>query len=198
MARCWWCGDDPTYVAYHDTEWGRPLVDDVRLFEKISLECFMSGLSWITILRKRDNFRAAFEGFEPETVAGYGETKVSELMADAGIVRNRAKIEATIGNAQRCLELIADEGSLAGYVWAHEPPSRPGSVDWDTLATEGIPEEAVVMSRDLKRRGWRFVGPTTLHSVMESGGLVNNHVGGCDVWGQVEADRATLVRPTRV
>src|SRR3954471_14295608 len=143
IARCSWCGDDPLYVRYHDREWGRPLADDVRLFEKISLEGFQSGLSWLTILRKREHFRKAFSGFEPSAVARFNARSVERLMGDAGIVRNRAKIEATINNARRYRELVTETGSLAAHVWSFD--------------------DADVLSRDLKARGWTFVGPTTIY-----------------------------------
>jgi DNA-3-methyladenine glycosylase I len=197
VTRCWWCGDDPLYVAYHDTEWGRPLIDDGKIFEKLCLEGFMSGLSWLIILRKRENFRAAFEGFDLETVAGYGASKVEELLGNSGIVRNRAKIEATINNAARCIELIADEGSLAGYFWSYEPVREPSRLDWPGLLDLGVAPEATAMSKDLKRRGWRFVGPTTVYSVMESAGLVNDHMSACDITDPVDAERRVLARPTR-
>jgi DNA-3-methyladenine glycosylase I len=195
LIRCWWCGDDPLYVSYHDREWGRPVTDDRALFEKMCLEGFMSGLSWLIILRKREGFRTAFDGFDPEKVAGYPEGKVEALLQDIGIVRNRAKIEATINNAQRCLELIDETGSLARYVWSYEPARVDGDIDWQGLMDLGVAPEATEMSKDLKRRGWRFVGPTTVYSVMESMGLVNDHMTACAMRSQVDDARAALSRP---
>jgi DNA-3-methyladenine glycosylase I len=166
IARCWWCADDPFYRGYHDAEWGRPVKDDRRLFEKLSLEGFQSGLSWLTILRKRENFRLAFKDFNIEAVARFNARRVDRLLNDAGIVRNRAKIEATINNARRCMELIAEFGSFAGYVWRFEPDarSRPQVVDYATLMQISGNPESKAMSKDLRRRGWSFVGPTTVYS----------------------------------
>ena len=196
-ARCWWCAGDPVYESYHDTEWGRPVADDVRLFEKLSLEGFMSGLSWLTILRKRENFRRAFKGFDIASVARFNSRSVERLMSDAGIVRNRAKIEATINNARRCAELIDGFGSLATYVWGFEPDpaARPSRLDWETLMQTSTSAEAVAMSKDLKRRGWAFVGPTTVYSFMEAMGLVNDHLTWCDVRDEVEDARRRFRRP---
>lgn len=196
-ARCWWCAGDETYERYHDTEWGRPVDDDQRLFEKLSLEGFQSGLSWLTILRKRENFRRAFNSFDLESVARFNARSVDRLMHDAGIVRNRAKIEATIGNARRCLALIEEVGSLAAYVWSYEPApeSRPSSLSWTALSKLGPSPEAVAMSKDLKRRGWTFVGPTTAYSFMEAMGLVNDHVDACGLRAEVEAARSRFARP---
>jgi DNA-3-methyladenine glycosylase I len=173
LARCWWCGDDALYVAYHDLEWGRPQHDDVRLFEKLCLEGFQSGLSWLTILRKRDNFRAAFAGFVPERVAGFGPADVERLLADAGIVRHRGKISSTINNAGRMLDLVAEVGSLDAYVARYREPVDPGPT------MRATSEQSVAMSKDLKRRGWSFVGPTTVYAFMQAMGLVNDHVEGC-------------------
>jgi DNA-3-methyladenine glycosylase I len=197
ISRCWWCGVDPIYRSYHDREWGRPVADDTRLFEKICLEGFQSGLSWLTILRKRENFRAAFKSFDLDSVARFNTHSVDRLMRDAGIVRNRAKIEATINNARRCLDLIDERGSLAAYVWSFEPPSssRPRRLDWEALVQMGTSSEAIAMSKDLKRRGWTFVGPTTIYSVMESVGLANDHMSACDLRAEVERERATFPRP---
>jgi DNA-3-methyladenine glycosylase I len=182
VARCWWAYGDPLYPPYHDGEWGRPVDDDVRLFEKLTLEGFQSGLSWLTILRKRENFREAFRGFDIEAVGRFGARDVRRLLADSGIVRNRAKIEATINNARRCAEAIDEFGSFAAYVWAFEPSSRPR-------------DEAVAMSKDLRRRGWTFVGPTTAYAFMQAMGLVNDHVSGCAMRDEVEAERARFRRP---
>ena len=199
VARCWWCAGDELYERYHDVEWGRPAGNDVALFEKICLEGFQSGLSWLTILRKRESFRKAFKSFDPEAVARFNSRSVERLMLDAGIVRNRAKIEATINNARRLLELIEDEGSLAAYVWSFEPDaaSRPPVIDERTLTEMTTSPEAIAMSKDLKRRGWSFVGPTTLYSFMEAMGLVNDHVAGCSLRAEVEDERARFVRPRR-
>jgi DNA-3-methyladenine glycosylase I len=197
VARCWWAGDDPLYRSYHDREWGRPVADDRRLFEKICLEGFMSGLSWLTILRKRENFRRAFAGFDIASVARFNSRSVQRLMQDAGIVRNRAKIEATVNNARRCLELIDEIGSLAAYVWSYEQDARtrPRSLDRPALAELGVNDEATAMSSDLKKRGWAFVGPTTIYSVMESVGLVDDHMSACGIRTEVERERASFKRP---
>lgn len=197
VARCWWCGDDPLYRAYHDEEWGRPVSDDVRLFEKLSLEGFQSGLSWLTILRKRENFRRAFKGFDPEVVARFNSRSVERLMNDAGIVRMRAKIEATINNARRYLELTEEKGSLAAYVWSFEPhlSTRPMRLDYDTLMTTSTSNESAAMSKDLRKRGWAFVGPTTAYAFMQAMGLVNDHVTGCFARPQVEQERAGFAPP---
>ena len=198
--RCWWPGDDPLYVASHDDEWGCPVHDDRRLFEKLCLEGFQSGLSWLTILRKRPNFRRAFAEFEPSAIADFGDDDVERLMADAGIVRNRAKILATINNARRYPELVAETGSLAAYLWSFEPDaaSRPGSLDHATLMTFGVSAESKALSRDLRRRGWAFVGPTTAYAAMQAMGIVNDHLDGCWVRPEVERARAAFRRPARL
>jgi DNA-3-methyladenine glycosylase I len=185
---CWWCcKPDGTpiddYVAYHDHEWGRPVTDDVRLYEKLCLEGFQSGLSWLTILRKREGFRAAFAGFDPAVVAEYDEGDVARMLADSGIVRHRGKIEAAIGNARCVLDVQADVGSLAELVWRYEPPrTRQPSLDPTT-------EQSTALSKELKRRGFRFVGPTTVHAFMQSMGLVNDHGHGCHVREACEEER---------
>ena len=194
VPRCWWCGDDPDYLRYHDEEWGRPTTSDTRLFEKICLEGFQSGLSWLTILRKRENFRAAFAGFEPAKVARFGKRDVNRLLKDAGIVRHRGKIEATINNAQRALELVEERGSLAAYVWSFEPKRR----EPDATGGEGIPASTVTsiaLAKDLKRRGWRFFGPTTAYAFMQAMGLVNDHLPGCAARTVCAAERKGLVVP---
>ena len=168
--RCW-TSSDPSYNDYHDFEWGRPVTDERGLYERLCLEGFQSGLSWLTILRKRENFRAAFADFEPAEVAKFGDADVARLMEDAGIVRNRAKIEATINNARRCLELEAQAGSFARYVWGFE--------------TAG----PAALSKDLKKRGWAFVGPTTVESFMEAMGVLNHHLPGCFAYAEVEEMR---------
>src|SRR5256884_7446469 len=166
VARCWW-GDSDDLRRYHDTEWGRPVVDDRRLFEKLVLEGFMSGLSWLTILRKREHFRAAFRDFDPAVVARFGARDAARLMADAGIVRNRAKIDATINNARRYADLVDEFGSFAAYVWRFEPKPRRRLLDHAALMKIGATEEAIAMSKDLRRRGWGFVGPPTLQCPMQ-------------------------------
>ncbi len=195
--RCFWCGDDPLYQRYHDREWGRPVQDEVRLFEKLSLEGFQSGLSWITILRKRENFRAGFAGFDIERVAGFKGRDVKRLLADVGIVRHRGKIQSTINNAGRALEIRKEFGSLARFFWSYEPPTaeRPRTIDWATLKTLGQTEASQRLSKDLKKRGFSFVGPTTAYAFMQAMGLVNDHVEGCDFRVEVEAEGARFKRP---
>jgi len=195
VARCWWSDSDDLYRRYHDSEWGRPVDDDRRLFEKLILEGFMSGLSWVTILRKRENFRAAFRGFEPAAVAQFTARDVSRLMRDAGIVRNRAKIEATINNARRFAELRREAGSFASYVWRYEPKRRRRLPDQAELMQAGLPPEAIALSTDLRRRGWSFVGPTTVHSFMQAMGLINDHIRGCAAGAESERLRREFVRP---
>ena len=194
---CWWAGDDPLYVDYHDTEWGRPVVDDTRLFEKVCLEGFQAGLSWITVLRKREAFRRAFDGFDPATVARFGDAKISALLDDAAIIRHRGKIEATINNAGRCLELQEQHGSLAHYVWGFEPSpfERPAAVTRAALMELTQTDASRALSRDLRKRGWRFVGPTTVYAFMQAMGLVNDHVEGCAQRAVVETLRSELRRP---
>jgi DNA-3-methyladenine glycosylase I len=181
-ARCWWGGSTPDYIAYHDTEWGFGVVDDHRLFEKLCLEGFQSGLSWLTILRKRDNFRAAFAGFDPAKVVQFSEDDVARLLDDVGIVRHQGKIRSTINNAWRALELIDEFDSLGGYFWPHASfGAAPAEIPSITATSTAI-------SRDLKRRGWSFVGPTTIYAFMQAMGLVNDHVGGC--WVRDAAERS--------
>jgi DNA-3-methyladenine glycosylase I len=198
VARCWWGAGDPLYRSYHDTEWGRPVADDRRLFEKLCLEGFQAGLSWLTILRKREHFRRVFAGFDPPAVARFGAREVERLLADPGIVRNRAKIEATINNARRHAELAGEFGSLAAYVWRFEPaPSaRPAVLDQAALLQLGRTPESTAMSKDLRRRGWSFVGPTTVYAFMEAMGLVNDHLAGCDRRPPVERERQRFRRPS--
>ena len=181
--RCFWCEATPAYQRYHDTEWGFPVTDERRLFEKLCLEGFQSGLSWLTILAKRDAFRRAFAGFEPAVVARFSGADVERLLGDAGIVRHRGKIESTIENARRLLELQAECGSLASYAWRFAPAakSRPRRITYAALKTLSQTPESVAMSKDLKRRGWRFVGPTTVYAFMQAMGLVNDHIEGCHV-----------------
>jgi DNA-3-methyladenine glycosylase I len=182
MNRCWWCGTDPLYVRYHDEEWGTPVTDDHRLFEKICLEGFQSGLSWLTILRKRDAFRDAFAAFDPDRVARFTGRDVTRLLKNDGIVRHRGKIESTINNARRARELREEFGSLAAYFWRWEPPAstRPKRITQDALMRMSTTAESIGLSKDLKKRGWTFVGPTTVYAFMQAMGLVNDHVEGCD------------------
>jgi DNA-3-methyladenine glycosylase I len=179
--RCAWCRSDPAYVKYHDTEWGVPVHDDRALFEKICLEGFQSGLSWLIILRKRENFRRAFANFESERVARFTAGDVNRLLKDAGIVRHRGKIESTINNARRCADLVAEYGSLSEYVWRFEPAasSRPKKLTWDVLKTMATTPESSALSKGLRKRGWTFVGPTTMYAFMQAIGLVNDHLHGC-------------------
>ena len=197
VCRCWWCGDKADYVAYHDLEWGVPVSDDRRLFEKICLEGFQSGLSWLTILRKRENFRAAFEGFEFERIAGYGDEDVERLLQNAGIVRHRKKIESAINNAGRAGELVNEFGSLAAYFWQYEPDeaARPERMDYKTAMSLAKTPESMSMSKDLKRRGWSWMGPTTAYAFMQSMGMVNDHLEGCEWRSRVERLREQFRRP---
>lgn len=188
-ARCSWCGELPDYMRYHDDEWGMPQTDDHRLFEKLCLEGFQSGLSWLTILRKREAFRAAFAQFDFERVARFGARDVERLLGDAGIVRHRGKIESTINNAQRTCELVAAEGSLAAFVWRFRPApdTRPARITPEVAATLTQSTASVALSKALKQRGYSFVGPTTMYAFMQSVGLVNDHLHGCHVHARVQA-----------
>lgn len=213
-ARCWWPGADPGYLAYHDREWGRPVVDDVRLFEKLCLEGFQAGLSWLTILRKRESFRAAFCGFDIAAVAAFGPDDVERLLGEAGIVRHRGKIASAVNNARRAAELIAEFDSLAAYIWSWEPTAGDGpendsandsavsalaasdpaasDVEW---SMPSITPTSTALARELKCRGWSFVGPTTVYAFMQSVGLVNDHVPGCFARAECQAERAALSIP---
>jgi DNA-3-methyladenine glycosylase I len=195
VRRCSWANSAPEYRAYHDTEWGFPVSDDVRLFEKLSLEGFQAGLSWLTILRKRPGFRRAFADFEFKRIARFDERDVARLLADAAIVRHRGKIEAVINNAGRAVELVQAEGSLAHYVWGFEPEARTGRFDRPRLAELGLTAESQALAKDLKRRGWRFVGPTTAYAFMQAMGLVNDHLDGCDARPSVDRARERFDRP---
>jgi DNA-3-methyladenine glycosylase I len=197
VARCFWGASTPEYAAYHDAEWGFPVADDARLFEKLSLEGFQSGLSWLTILRKREGFRRAFAGFDPERVARFGTRDVERLLADASIVRHRGKIESTVSNARRCLELREDFGSLAAFVWRFEPDpaSLPSPLTWEVLRDRPHTPESAAMAKELKRRGWTFVGPTTVYAFMQAMGLVNDHLDGCAARARVAAARAAFTPP---
>jgi DNA-3-methyladenine glycosylase I len=193
---CWWATDE-LYRAYHGLEWGRPVREDHRLFEKLCLEGFQSGLSWLTILRKRPAFRAAFLDFDFQRVAPFDRTDVERLLGDAGIVRHRGKIEATIHNAGRALELVKEFGSLAAYFWQWEPlpEARSLPMNYETVRTLSQTPESIALSKDLRRRGWQFVGPTTVYAFMQAMGLVNDHVEGCFVRDQVEQLRLAFHRP---
>jgi DNA-3-methyladenine glycosylase I len=192
VRRCAWACSTPDYYAYHDTEWGFPVASDVRLFEKLSLEGFQSGLSWLTILRKRESFREAFAGFDHELIARFGDGDVERLLGDAGIVRHRGKIEAVINNARMAAELIEAEGSIAHYVWGFEPAARVRDVNGHLPAST---PESVEMAKDLKRRGWKFVGPTTVYAFMQAMGLVNDHRESCDAHELAERARERFERP---
>ncbi|MFV2040149.1 MAG: DNA-3-methyladenine glycosylase I [Acidimicrobiales bacterium] len=194
VTRCWWPGDDALYMEYHDREWGRPVDDDTRLFEKICLEGFQSGLAWITILRKRRNFRAAFADFDIESVARYTDHDVERLLGDAGIVRHRAKIQSTINNAQRAIEVADEFGSLAAYFWSFEPTGHE-RVDGDDGPVPSTTPTSVRLSKDLKARGWTWVGPTTAYAFMQAMGMVNDHMPGCFAHGEVDTARAAFDRP---
>ncbi|CAN5623396.1 DNA-3-methyladenine glycosylase I [soil metagenome] len=187
VARCWWCGADPDYVAYHDAEWGRPVADGDRLFEKLCLEGFQAGLSWLTILRKRPAFRAAFAGFDVDAVARFDAADVARLAADAGIVRNRAKIEATVSNARATLDLGGPE-TLSSLVWSFAPAARPAPRTAADIPA--VTPESTALSKALKRHGFRFVGPTTAYALMQAMGVVNDHLAGC-------AARAAVPHVTR-
>jgi len=190
-SRCRWCGSAPEFLDYHDAEWGFPVSDDEELFEKLCLESFQSGLSWRTILAKRENFRSAFCGFDLARVAGFTEHDVERLLKDNGIVRHRGKIEATINNARKALEMVQREGSLAAFIWRYEPDfqqySKPQSASTSA--------QSVALSKDLKKLGWKFVGPTTVYAFMQATGLINDHGEGCVIRAKVEAARESFKRP---
>lgn len=191
QSRCSWCASDPEYIRYHDEEWGYPVSDDTRLFEKICLEGFQSGLSWWTILQKRENFRAAFEGFDFHKVAQFGQGDIERLLQDKGIVRHRGKIAATINNAARAIEMQAEFGSLAAFFWRYEGREEARHI-------EGVPsvtETSKRLSKDLKKRGWNFVGPTTCYAFMQAMGLVNDHHPDCAHHAKAEALRAAFTPP---
>lgn len=189
--RCRWCAAAPEFLHYHDEEWGFPVADDIRLFEKICLEGFQSGLSWRTILAKRENFRRAFHGFDFNKIAKYSERDITRLLADEGIVRHRGKIEAVINNAKRAREIVEKEGSLAVFLWKYEPLA-------DKLAepqTASTSAESNALSKDLKKQGWKFVGPTTVYAFMQAMGLINDHVDSCVIRSKVERARKQFKRP---
>jgi DNA-3-methyladenine glycosylase I len=197
IRRCAWHGNLPDYLHYHDHEWGRPMADDTRLFEKICLEGFQSGLSWLTILRKRENFRAAFEGFDFDRVARFTEADVERLVGNAGIIRHRGKIVSTINNAKRAREMADEAGSLAAWFWKFEPGAheRPETVDLAHLQANPTTAVSVRLLKELKKRGWSFVGPTTVYAFMQAMGLVNDHLEGCACRERVEAERKAFKRP---
>ncbi len=197
MERCFWAGEDPLYQAYHDQEWGRPVTGDFRLFEKICLEGFQSGLSWFTILKKRERFREVFAGFDFERVARFTETDIERLLTDTGIIRHRGKIASTINNAARAIELRDEFGSLAAYFWRFEPKEvdRPDVFTADVLKTLAQTDASRALSADLKKRGWSFVGPTTAYAFMQAMGLVNDHTEHCFCRHEVETLRQGFVRP---
>jgi len=189
--RCRWCGDVPEFLPYHDLEWGFPVGEDFRLFEKLSLEGFQSGLSWRTILAKRENFRAAFEGFDFNKVARFTESDVERLLTDAGIVRHRGKIEAVIHNAKRAKEMAGREGSLAAFLWRH----GPGPGELARPQSQSTSAASIALSKALKKEGWKFVGPTTVYAFMQAMGLINDHVEGCVVRAKAEEARGRFKRP---
>ena len=197
VTRCAWPGNLPDYLHYHDHEWGRPVADDIRLFEKICLEGFQSGLSWLTILRKRENFRAAFAGFDFNKVAEFTDADVERLLQDAGIIRHRGKIVSTINNARRAQEMVAEAGSLAAWFWQFEPDTkeRPTKVDLAHLRANPTTAVSVRISKALKKRGWSFVGPTTVYAFMQAMGLVNDHIEGCYCRAEIEKERKAFKRP---
>jgi len=195
--RCSWCAATPAYQHYHDHEWGFPVTDDRRLFEKLCLEGFQAGLSWLTILNKRENFRSAFANFEAEQVARFDDADVARLLADVGIVRHRGKIASTINNAQRVIELRKEFGSLAAYAWRYEPDpaTRPPALTLEALRSFTTSAESIAMSKDLKKRGWSFVGPTTVYAFMQAMGLVNDHIEGCGARDAALKAREKLALP---
>ena len=193
-SRCQWCVKYDDYRQYHDREWGRPVMDDTRLFEKICLEGFQAGLSWLTILRKRENFRAAFDGFDIDCITHYTERDVGRLLDNAGIVRHRGKIESTINNAHQAQRLIKEYGSLANFFWAFEPPElkRPQYITYHTVGVLSKTETSSQLSRTLKKHGWSFVGPTTVYAFMQAMGLVNDHLEGCVIRDSALAERKRM------
>ncbi len=198
LRRCWWHAGHEDYLTYHDREWGEPVDDDRRLFEKICLEGFQAGLSWLTILRKRENFRAAMANFEFERLAEFNEKDVARLLENADIIRHRKKIESAINNARRALELRAEFGTLAAYFWQYEPQqdARPERMTKAALMAMPTTEGSTALSKDLKKRGWSFVGPTTVYAFMQAMGLVNDHLEGCYRREELEVKRRAFVRPT--
>jgi len=190
-SRCSWCGSAPEFLSYHDTEWGFPVSDDQRLFEKLSLESFQSGLSWRTILAKRENFRAAFHDFDFNRIARFNQRDITRLLKDEGIVRHRGKIEAVINNAKQTQQLVKKQGSLAAFIWQYEPDAKQ-LAEPQTVSTS---PESIALSKDLKKLGWKFVGPTTVYAFMQAMGLINDHVEGCVIHAKVEQARKCFKRP---
>ncbi len=195
MSRCFWAGPQPDYVVYHDQEWGNPVADDTRLFEKICLEGFQAGLSWYTILAKRDNFRSAFHGFEISKVAAMTGDDVEAQVQNTGIIRHRGKIKSTINNANRALEIIAEHGSLAKYFWSWEPDDKDRPLEIIKGTIPGSTPISTAISKDLKKRGWSFVGPTTIYAFMQAMGMVNDHIEGCHHRARIEKARTAFKRP---
>ncbi len=189
--RCSWCSSVTEFIPYHDKEWGFPVGDDVRLFEKLCLESFQSGLSWRTILAKRENFRAAFAGFNFNKVARFTQKDITRLLQDEGIVRHRGKIDAVINNAQCAVDMVKKEGSLAAYFWRFAPKTHPAEI----AQTQSTSVESIALSKELKKLGWKFVGPTTVFAFMQAMGLINDHVEGCWVRSEVEKARKKFVQP---
>lgn len=193
VSRCWWCGEDKMYQKYHDLEWGIPVVDDCKLFEKICLEGFQAGLSWLTILRKRENFRVAFAGFDFAEVARYGKRDVARLLKNEGIIRHQGKIVSTINNAARALELVQEFGSLANFFWGFEPIQQACYEEKEDIPAQT--PQSQFLCKELKKRGWTFVGPTTCYAFMQAVGIVNDHLPSCDRWEQVDRIRSEFMRP---
>jgi DNA-3-methyladenine glycosylase I len=192
--RCWWAGEDPLYVRYHDEEWGRPQDDDIKLYEKICLEGFQAGLSWFTILKRRENFRKAFANFNYKKVAKFTDKDVARLLQDQGIIRHRGKIEAAIENARLVQEIIKEYGSLSAYFWSFEPKNRPKKMDYKTIRAMPVTSESKALSKDLKKRGFKFVGATTMYAHMQAMGVVNDHLDGCHCRIPVEKVRKAFKR----
>lgn len=197
LCRCWWHGGQEDYVIYHDQEWGRPVDDDRQLFEKICLEGFQVGLSWLTILRKRESFRSTMANFDCAKLAEFGEVDIARLLENTDIIRNRKKIESAINNARRALELKSEFGSLAAYFWRFEPrdSERPARMTKAAVSAMPSTERSTALSKDLKKRGWSFVGPTTIYAFMQAMGLVNDHLEGCFRREEIEEERRRFVRP---
>ena len=193
VRRCWWCGVDPLYCDYHDNEWGMPVDNDQRLFEKMCLEGFQAGLSWLTILKKREGFRRCFRQFDFEKVARFRPATVDKLLQDASIVRHRGKIESTINNAKRAIEVVDEFGSLAKFFWQFEP--KRSRVYRSRNKIPAITEESTALSKALKQRGWSFVGPTTCYALMQAMGMVNDHIRTCDAWERIDQARNEFERP---
>jgi DNA-3-methyladenine glycosylase I len=196
LRRCRWPGEDPLYVRYHDAEWGRPEVGDAALFEKVVLEGFQAGLSWITVLRKREAFRRHLAGFDPAQVARLGERQIARMLADPAVIRHRGKIESAINNARCALAAIEEHGSLAALIWPFAPPAARAPRGFGDLAAETPASQA--LSRELKRLGWTFVGPTTMHAMMQAMGMVNDHLSGCHVRGECDRLRRPVVARYRL